>query len=411
MSDISRITKAIVEVGGHTKFNDADEIRRKDVDIFLPKTIADADRRMAQTAVALLLRCFNKGVIRIHSPISDPVLRLMLEKEAAKMGTKDRLDFQPTSAGQWCLAIGFHQAETISVDVSGWTARINGSFETRISPAAPVITFAVACAVAKLFNWAVFENNIQAFEEWDFCLLRLLVGKHDPVPTNEHLDLGKIAILGAGALGSAVAYILSISDWSGQLDVIDYQLFEEPNLETCIFADIRDVNMPLRKALSIVNRLQGHKIVASERQCRVNAGDAILQEKRSVFVSAVDNPETRTILDTVNSDVLINAGIGGTKQDAGVVLWTEHGNGRQTLSSLYHTATAEEAESTAVPEEFRDKCSRADYRGVSLALPFAGLAGGSLLTASIYRKAIGSSREESFLQIDLLRKQQKITLQ
>lgn len=409
MSDISRITKAIVEVGGHTKFNDANEIRRKDIDILLPKSIADADRRMAQTAVALLLRCFNKGVIRIHSPISDPVLRSMLEAEAGKMGTKGRLDFQPTLAGQWCLALGFRQTKTISVDVSGWTARINGSFETRIPPAPPAITFAVACAVAKLFNWAIFENNTQAFEEWDFCLLRLLVGEHKPAPFNGRLDLGKIALLGAGALGSAVAYIFSISEWSGQLDVIDYQHFEGPNLETCIFADIQDVNLPLRKAQAIVNWLAGHKIAVRERQSKVTAGDAILLEKSNVFVSAVDNPETRSILDAVNSDALVNAGIGGTKYDAGVILWTEHGNGYQALSSIYRAAPPEN-ESTTAPEEFQDECSRTHYNGVSLALPFAGLVGGSLLVASIYRKAAGVHLKDSFMQIDLLRKQQKITL-
>jgi hypothetical protein len=410
MSSISRISKAVAELANTSRFGDAEEMRNKDVDIFLPEDISDSLRRMAQIATALFLRCFNKGKIRIHTQTQDQSLRNLLESEAKKMSAIQRLDFDPCESGSSRLAIGCQIEGAVSVDVSGWTARINGLFSKRVLPAAPALAFAVACAVAKIFNRIVLSASEHSSEQWDFCLLRMLVGQHEPV-AHEPVNFGRIGVLGAGALGSALGYTISISDWSGQIDIIDYDFFEEPNLETCIAANREDVNRPLRKALSLSQTISGNRIVAKERLCHVKEAEALLNEKWDVFVCAVDNPETRLILDDVNTDLLVNAGLGNTKQDAGWVLWTQHRNGDRLLSELYKEAIEDNEIDGHVPEEFRDECSHKTYQGVSLALPFVGLVGGSLLAASIYRNAQKIQTKKSFLQIDLFRKQQKLTMQ
>lgn len=407
---ISRIGKAVAELLHSQTFQEAEDVRNKNIDLLLPTEISETDRRLAQTVTALALRCFT-GIVSIHSTGSDSRLRALLYAEAKKMGSVKRLDFAPHGTGPWRLAVGHPMAEAVSVDASGWTARINSFFTGKMPAAPPAITFAAACGMAKLFNRAIFDNDKHAFETWDFCLARLLTGQTESEYTHGQIELGRVGLLGAGAIGSAAGYVLSISNWSGNLQVIDFDNFEAPNLETCLMADIQDVNRPLRKALSLANAFQGHRIAAIERRCKVKAGDPLLQEKWDAFVCGVDNPETRIILDEVNARILLNAGLGATKRDAGWVLWSRHGQSERTLSSMYQNSPVQATKPGYVPEEFAEECSRQSYNGVSLALPFVALAGGSLLTAGLYHNAIGARTSTSFVQIDLLRKQQQMTLQ
>jgi hypothetical protein len=310
------------------------------------------------------------------------------------------------------LAIGHHIPGAICADASGWTARINGVFPEKSPAAPPANTFAIACTVAKLFNHAIFDVHQNALESWDFCLLRFLPGGHIPIKLDQKINLGRIGLLGAGAIGSALGYVLSISDWSGILEVIDDDVYQEPNLETCVFADIRDVNRPLHKALALAESLKGKNIKAIERRCKVETGAKLLAERWDAFVCAVDNPETRRILDDTNARILLNAGVGSSKHDLGWVLWTQHGNvGQEKLSSLYQADLGEKTVGEdVVPEEFRKECSRMGYQGVSLALPFVGLAAGSLLAASLFQHANGKRTPLSFIQLDLFGKQQRMTV-
>lgn len=409
--NISRISKAIAVARRDQNFKDAENVRDKSIDLFLSSQPTETDCQMAQVATALFLRCF-KGKIRIHSSGSSRRLRALLEAEGKKMGAVERLDFSPGESGPWQLAIGHHIEGAISADASGWSARINGVFSEKSPAAPPAITFAIACAVAKLFNHAIFDAHQNAHESWDFCLLRFLSGAHIPIQLDEKINLGRIGLLGAGAIGSALGCVLSISDWSGVLEVIDYDTYQEPNLETCVFADIQDVNRPLRKSLALAESLKGKNLDAHERRCKVEAGAGLLTEPWDAFVCAVDNPETRRILDDANARVLLNAGVGSSKHDLGWVLWTQHGQvGQAKLSSLYQAGSGmETAGGEDVPEEFREECSRIGYQGVSLALPFVGLAAGSLLAASLFQHANGKQTPLSFVQLDLFGKQQRMTV-
>lgn len=408
--NISRISKAIAEVRHDQKFEEAVNIRNSNIDLFLPGKPSETTRQMAQTAAALALRCFT-GKIRIHPPVSDSLVRSMLEFEAEKVGAPERLDFTSSETGPWQLALGCEVDGAICADASGWTARINGVFTKGLPAATPAVAFAVACAVAKLFNHAIFRVDEHSLEAWDFCLLRFLSGEHVPLDVERQMNLGRIGLLGAGAIGSAVGYVLALSKWSGQLHIIDFDYFEEPNLETCISADIQSVNRPLRKAVALTESFVGHGIAATERRCKVQAGEGLLNESWNAFVCAVDNSETRRILDQVNARILINAGLGATKQDVGWVLWTQHGIDNPTLSSIYGGESGEDAtDADQLPEEFREECSRKNYKGVSLALPFGALVAGSLIAAALYQHAAGALTKHSWMQIDLLAKQELMTL-
>lgn len=49
----------------------------------------------------------------------------------------------------------------------------------------------------------------------------------------------------------------------------------------------------------------------------IGAGHPTLLVARDAFVCVVDNPETRRVLNNVNSSILVNAGLGGRREDVG----------------------------------------------------------------------------------------------
>jgi len=410
---ISRVTKAIAEIRRDSKFQCAESVRDVSFDLLVQDTFSREIQCLAQIAVALALRCF-KGRIRIHKLNDAPDLnhdfRDSIESQAKKFGEEHRLDFAPSERGPWSLALGCTCEGVISVDSSGWTARINGVFRQRLPAAPSALAFAVACAFAKLFNQAILGGGKHVLESWDFCLLRFLSGENPPLGYAENIHIGKVGLLGAGAIGSSVGYILALSQSTGTLNVIDFDYYEEPNLETCLDADRESVNVPLRKASSLVNSFADHSISAIERRCELKAGDPLLSEEWDAFICAVDNSDTRQLLDNVNARVLINGGLGSSKEDAGWILWTRHCKGDRPLSEIYKKPQEGAVDVTVtIPDEFQDECSRMHYKGVSLSLPFAALATGSLLVASLYQNATKTLADAAYLQMDLFAKQQRMT--
>ena len=192
--------------------------------------------------------------------------------------------------------------------------------------------------------------------------------------------------------------------------VIHPQSFDHPNLETCILAEIPAVNGPRKKAPFLADALRYGGMTASAEPQLIEPGNELLTKKWDAFVCGVDNPETRRILDKTNAGVLLNAGLGDSKEDAGFVLWTRHGECGLRLSELYAPSVVNgtrRKDQAAAPKEFADDCSRMAYQNVSLSIPFAALAAGSLLVAGLYHGARGEGPVDNYLQIDLFGKQQR----
>ncbi|MFN7138215.1 MAG: hypothetical protein ACK4UN_02630, partial [Limisphaerales bacterium] len=205
---ISRVTKAIAVMRREQRFSNAEDIRKIDVDIYLPATITLEASQMAQVAVALVLRCFT-GNLRVHGVPEEHSVKATLQSEARKVGGIERLQLKPNNVGEWRLALCHRRDGAVSADVSGWNARMNGTFTERIPAAAPAIAFSVACVIAKLFSAAILGNHKNFLETWDFCLLRFGVNEIDQIAVPSNVNLGRVALLGAGAIGSAAGYILS----------------------------------------------------------------------------------------------------------------------------------------------------------------------------------------------------------
>lgn len=409
---ISRITKGVFDILRTGNFAAAEGIRNKDVDLVIPAGASCNLVAMAQTATALVLRCFT-GKIRVHGDDLGAAVRHSLSAEAEKLRALERLEFVSRVMGPWRLAFGCSVEGAVCGDCSGWTARINGIFETRMAAAGCTVTFATACMVAKLFNAAVLGRPMNLFESWDFCLLRFRPRPATHIAAKGGLNLGRVTLLGAGAIGTAVGYVMLRSGVVAEVLVIDPQGFEEPNLETCILVDFGAVTGLAPKASFLADQLNVGGIVARSERRRVDSsGDPLLRCNAHAFVCAVDNPETRVILDNVPG-VLLNAGLGDSKYDAGFVLWTRHSASGPRLSDLYAESAGGRGAQRGghVPDEFNDECSRMRYLDTALSIPFTALAAGSLLTAGLFQRALDVRPDCSSLQLDLFGKQQRMTVQ
>lgn len=404
---ISRITKSVVQALGVESFREAEEIRRKDVDFILPDGDATGLEIVVVSAAALVLRCFT-GRLRVHGA-ETVELQTQIQDEARRLNALGRVEFGSRAAGRWMLAFGCRREGAICGDASGWTARINDTFLQRL-PTGCAGTFAAACMVAKLFNLAILGRDRDAFEAWDFSLSSFTSDKGAPVRRMEDVTLGRIGMLGAGALGSAVGFVLLRSKAKADVVVIDPQSYEGPNLETCVLTDVVAVNGAWKKAVHVAEVLKAGGIAARPELERVKAGSELLKMRWNGFVCGVDNPETRRMLDESNTRVLLNAGLGDSREDAGFVLWTRHVEGGAPLSELYSPArsgTGRGKNDDTIPREFREECTRMLYEGVSLSIPFAALAAGSLLVAGLYHEARGEAPLDNYLQLDLFGKQSR----
>jgi len=419
----SRVDKLVREFRRLPSLARATLARDLPVDLVLAPDDTGKVAVMAWAAVSTVLRCYT-GLVRVWFPGREPSglpgqrasLPDELENEATIYGDPGRLEFHrgfsppgPSLGLAWAVPGG------IWADASGWIAGVNLVFPAGRSATAPAAVFATCCALAKLFNLTVLGNDAAAGEAWRLSLLRLdptgLDEDHEPSldrALGPDLDVGDLVLVGAGAIGAGFAATLRLSGWSARLSVIDHDSYEEPNLETTLLAGRRDVLARRPKASALARRLAGCSgIQVTSRVARVEevlpspAGDGC-----RILVSAVDSRATRRHLDLVQAKSRLNGAVGGTVRDAGHVLWSRHGPEDPPLATLYPEMVEQVWTSNSQPPiEAVDPCCRLAYEGVTMAVPFVGLAAGALLAAGCARLALGVDTAVNYFKVNLLRLQ------
>lgn len=93
-------------------------------------------------------------------------------------------------------------------------------------------SFAACLGNAELFRRATKKRSMQEPEVWislfDFKKSTVLAQtKNSPYP--EELDFGNIHQVGCGAVGSSFDYLLSLTNWKGRIDLIDFDLVDITN--------------------------------------------------------------------------------------------------------------------------------------------------------------------------------------
>lgn len=415
---ISRIDKMIHERIGaeNQELGKSGERRNLPFQIIMEAEVREKTAVMCHAAVSLALRSFN-GPIPIHGLNENAValglyegitnLRDELKEVARLYGAPDRLEFRSDSPKENLpsLRLGNAQGPGLIADAAGWVAGINQSLPEGAPAEVPACLFAVACAFTRIFASTVLGAKDKN-TSWLFDVMNLETVKEAPANcTSTAINFGRMGILGAGAIGNAVAYGLFLSRWKGIVDVIDYDLYEEPNNETSLLIGIPDVLAAHPKAKRLAEIISRGDIQAIPHEKEINAESSELRIRRDVFICGVDNSPTRRELDHAASDLILNAGVGGTALDAGHVLLSIHGADDPLLSTLYaedppkRVTTGKEK---AYPADFSDECSRLSYDSASLAAPFIALASGALLLACCAGHALKNESKRNYLKVDLL---------
>ncbi|HEY3292821.1 MAG TPA: ThiF family adenylyltransferase [Candidatus Nanopelagicaceae bacterium] len=187
-------------------------------------------------------------------------------------------------------------AATITVALSGWTVFVDSRPERKGPSNCLTSLAAAALGIGELFR-TVFA---------DF----LPTGRRAPAPATfpmlgdsevnnvaiEHVDIGRVHLVGAGAIGQAFLYALSQLDIEGTLFVIDPENIELSNLQRYVLSFMSDVGV---SKCEIANRALHHRSVA------------VIQSK-AVWGESEDSMAAETIctaLDSARDRIAVQAGL------------------------------------------------------------------------------------------------------
>jgi len=412
---INRTDKLVAGILGLDSLSVAGDLRIRAVEIVVAERPLRHIRGMVHAVGCLLLRCFRGNVwirgVDGHGERCLVVIETLAEKlreESFSHSGVDRIVVGAAPTGTIRIGIGVLLDGAISIDAAGWSIGVNQLLESREVAVAPAAAFAAACGVGKLFAVEVLGRSGVAVESWSFSLAGMHLLHNERGPDLAVIsNLGRIGVLGAGAVGSAIGYILLQASFDVEVIVIDDDVYAEENLDTTLLLERATALKGLPKAKALSSSLSREGLHASAHIERVERGSLILKQPFDSFICAVDNAESRRELDGSQAGLLINAGVGGSSRDAGHVICSKHVAQSQPLSALYPPAIGNQPKVAEehLPREIRaDLCSAVvdQYRGVAMAAPFIALTAASLTVAVAMRHSLGAVSGPLVMKMDVL---------
>ncbi len=414
-SGYSRPQKFVRELTGVDSLAEAESLRQQPFWLIIHEDATARLHSLVRALVAVASRsCSGKIVVRTVG--EDHLLRLVtsvVQSEAGPYGCLDRVSIAKYSGAERTgpgITIGMCSQGMVTADASGTYAAVNYVFPSgSVAPHGAAACFAAAIAFAKYFSATVLRRPAAVTESWSFSIDSL--SEITPPPADLHTPiertiLGKLHLLGAGAIGSSFCFSTHLSDDGAEIEIIDREKYDDPNQETTFFLSRAEAVHCPEKAVTLarLSSRPGLRVVGHPAR-EIQEGDPFLKSSCGAFVCAVDNPETRCLLDAAHCGILLNGGLGGTSLDAGHVLVTWHNGSVDSLASLYSYTSTPSANNALPPREITDDCSRLEYESVSLAAPFVALASGALLHALCRLNAVDRLPRVNYLKLDLLGQQ------
>lgn len=136
----------------------------------------------------------------------------------------------------------------------------------------------------------------------------------------KHLESAKVAVVGAGGLGSAVLYYLAAAG-IGEITVIDYDFVELSNLNRQIIHWEKDIGRA--KVFSAKEKMEAYNssLTIHAKSVRLNDENAeVLLDGHQVLIDCVDNVETRLIVNKWGNRLNIPIVEGGVQGYTGFVM-------------------------------------------------------------------------------------------
>lgn len=199
---------------------------------------------------ALRLLCRTVGTLRVQLPqgvpssleaeVRDLSSRLWSKRSIVVASGSEPVDWSQATAVLNIGSIMRPELPWTSINSNGWVARVNSTARDLPhacgEPNAAAAMLAASFGVVEVFKrvFGVPKEVLPVLELTEFSLFdHSLSPPNFGPPLPERVDLPDTAIFGAGAIGNAVALLLSQLPVTGRVHLIDKQKYAVENAETC----------------------------------------------------------------------------------------------------------------------------------------------------------------------------------
>ena len=271
---------------------------------------------MLESAINLISRFADRLAIKVPDSFQDIALNMKKMMVATGCEIEDSENFEPKIV----LSVGPTDVKSefvVQINSFGWVSYVscNSNVKTfSTDNENPVGAMGAACfGSAEVFKRILETNGCKkrsvtdhpkqaCFSFKDYSLFS------DNKDFPRKIDIGKILLVGAGAVGSGFLYALSkIDKIQGDIVVLDHDGIDSTNLNRCLPYFVDDVDKP--KA-SICERLSkdglqitGHAVEYDKFQ--------IHEKEFPIIVSTVDNNNTRYAIQHDLPKIIFHAATGG----------------------------------------------------------------------------------------------------
>ena len=203
-----------------------------------------------------------------------------------------------------------------AVTSHGWLARVSSSGRELLGvcdQTNPIgAMFATSLGVADVFKRLIHLKPTRGslFDALTFSLWTYEAGSTDPGPQLPQSLAVDAVLVGAGAIGNAIAYLIGSLPVRGRIWIVDYQDFRDENLGTCILIGPGEVGASkarfLAKWLESSLNAQGFPEKVSAFKLRLGHE----MPYPSLILSAVDKIDARHQIQDIWPDLIIDGAIG-----------------------------------------------------------------------------------------------------
>lgn len=283
-------------------------------------------RLIAAAAFRLLARVV--GRLTIVLPIGMDDLETELRTLAAKICFRSNPEFRQGNVGDLfpspaaVLNIGQASEDSLpwtTINSNGWIARLASrghQLPSDMSQANPVAAlFAASLGVAEIFKRIVGapEDHCPPLEQTEFSLFELSTDFSDAgPPLPKVLTLPDTLLVGAGAIGNAIAFLFAQLPFGGRVHVVDKQDYGDENLGTCVLTEVEGwIGVDKAPRLAAWLRDNSGLDVTGERALVRAAlgGDSIQALKPEVVLNGLDDVGARHDTQLAWPAIMIDGGI------------------------------------------------------------------------------------------------------
>lgn len=220
-----------------------------------PQADTSEGRALVDITIRLLARLYPHLVITAPEPWRDELIQL-----ARRINPSiDIDDSQPDIA--LIIADGdMHPSRfAIYAGSDGWDALVSTSQALTVGTSPlPFGPGAAGCIAAANVFRATFLDDPQLDDALRLATIPKLLDAERPIPGSD-IDVGRVALVGAGAIGNATVWALARAPVAGELHIVDHQMIELSNIQRYLLAERSDEKTAKAPYLAsqLGNRLRG----------------------------------------------------------------------------------------------------------------------------------------------------------